>query len=542
MTGVKHALLAVALAAGPAVPLFGQAWVPHRPPCRISTGHFLVNGGVMQLKQAIEARYPDQRAGRLAEARRILLQAILERGQAENPAAWYYLGRYYYELPDPFGADSAFRRAVALAPDCASDVAGYILPLAGIALNEALRTWGAGQRDSAVAWFRVAGSLQPDDAEIPLYTAIMYAAVNEPDSAEMALATGLAAAGTDTAHAARRRQALLDVARAWETRAYQDPAVGSVAQTRASRDTTAPAISRDSTALAKITGDVARVRAGGRQLNPRSLEAFQRDSTQLSQRLERSRQLRDSLGASAAAESTAAARALAPAIRAYERYAAEYPTDVDAGMQLLRHYASAGDRGALEVVARRVADSEGAAPAALVQGGLGLYNDGYPGAAAIVLEGALARNRYDQRALSVLVHAYYALRRAEPLRDAARRLQEIDPLNPATPRAMALAWDLAGGSDSVARYLAVADTGLGWNVVVSQFAATERSVALNGNVRNASGRALPATTLVVEFLGSSGEVVASETVDLPALAPGGRQPLAVRVDRGGAVAWRYRRQ
>lgn len=542
---VRVARLVIALAAAGALagPAWAQGtWVGHRPPCKLSTGHYLINGAVMQLKQAVEARFPDQRLSRLAEARKILLQAMTTGGQADNPAAWYYLGRYYVEGPDPSGADSAFRRALALAPDCASDIAIYEAPLAAIALSEALRLWGASQRDSAIAAFALARSLAPGDAGVPLYEALMFASLGEPDAAARWLDEGTQAV-TDTTHAQRLKQAELEVARAYETRAYQhEPAVASAARTRVARDSMPGPIARDSALLARIIAEVGGLRASGGRLTPQSLQDFQRDSTALSERLAAERRAADSLTVAAAAESTAATTALEPALRCYRRLLEHYPGDVNAAMQMLRLQAATGNRAALDSLVQRVSAAPAADAPTLVQAALGLLGDGLPGPAAGLLEAALTRNVNDQRALTVLVHAYHALGRATPLADVAHRLLALEPLNPASARAMALAWDLAGQADSTARYLALADTGLAWNVTISQFTPGARATSVSGTVRNVVGRPLAAMALMFEFLDPAGTVLFRQAAAVPALAPGGREAIQVRVEQGGAVAWRYRRE
>src|SRR2546427_5010329 len=81
-----------ALCSAVAAPLLAQGgWVTPQPPCEISAAHFKVNGGVLHLKTAAEK--PDQRNGQLAEAHRVLEEAILQDKQEKNPGAWYYLDR-----------------------------------------------------------------------------------------------------------------------------------------------------------------------------------------------------------------------------------------------------------------------------------------------------------------------------------------------------------------------------------------------------------------------------------------------------------------
>jgi len=243
----------------------------------------------------------------------------------------------------------------------------------------------------------------------------------------------------------------------------------------------------------------------------------------------------------AASDSAAAVAALAPAIAAYEGHLARDPGDADAALQVVRLYSATGDRARLDTVVARVAASPSVAVASLVQTGLSLYSDGLLAPAARLVEAALARNPNDHAGLNVATYVYRALGDTARLRDVAERRLALAPLDPAAARAMALAWDLAGIGDSARRWVAVADTGLGWNVQVTQFQATEHGSAVNGDVRNAGARALPAVDLVFEFLDGAGGVIGSTTVSIPALDPTGREQIAIRLEQTGAQSWRYRR-
>jgi tetratricopeptide (TPR) repeat protein len=540
-----RARLLVAVGLGILLPASTAAqgtWVPHQAPCRLNTGHYLVNGGILQLKHGVESQYEDARARRFTEALKILHEAILEKDQGENAAAWYYLGRAYVLGNDLVGADSAFRRAVALAPVCADDIAQYRAPLATLALTAALRTWGAGAHDSAVAFFRLARSLDTADAEIPLYASMMYSSLKQPDSAARYLEAGLAVSRTDSAHAPRARQAQFEVARAYENRASAAvPAVQTVAQTRFARDTTARQIARDSALLERIVSDVAAMGREGGRLTPQARAAFERDSTLLADRLAAGRAARESLSATAAADSAVVTAALAPAAAAYAAYAARYPDDADAAVQLLRVIIATGDHAALAAAVDRLGASRGASSAAMVQAALSLYGDGLYDQARRLTTAALARNPNDHAALGIATHVNQALGDGAALLETARQRLALAPLDPGAARAVALGHDLAGSRDSATHWLAVADTGLVWNVHVSQFQPTEHAASLNGYVRNAVPRALPALELVFEFLAADGAVVATTPVSIPALEPNGRAPLSVRAEQGGAVSWRYKR-
>ncbi|HET7040139.1 MAG TPA: FxLYD domain-containing protein [Gemmatimonadales bacterium] len=522
-------------------PLSGQGkWVPHQRPCNVSASHFLVRGGQLHLKIAIESRFPEQRAGRLQDARQVLHRAIEEAGQGENAGAWYYLGRTYAELQDFAGADSAFRRAVALAPDCAADVAGYTIPLSNQALNAARLAWDAGQRDSALRAFRLAQGLDPGNAEIPLFVSMLFAREQQPDSAARYLDLGRQAAGADSAHATRLRQASFDVARAYETRAYQQvPATQTVARTRADRDSTARRVTGDSTQLARILAEVGGIRAQGQRLSPRALEAFQRDSTALTTRLASARPARDSLAARAAADSAAAADALAPAIAQYTSLVERYPDDPDAPLVLLRLLSAAGDRAGLDAAVERVARSTHA-DQSVVGTAASLQEDGQSAAAARLLEAVLERNPNHHGALAVLTGVLHQAGQGQPVLDVARRRIALAPLDPNAFRAMAVGWNLLGQEDSTLRYLALADTGLGWHVLPAGLNLGEHSATLSGYVVNAAATPRPALQLEFEFLDASGSVLGTASADVPALEPRGRSRFSVRVEQGGVASWRYR--
>src|SRR5207237_1025156 len=205
----------------PAPPL-AQGWVPPQPPCEISAAHFKVNGGVLHLKTAAEK--PDQRNGQLAEARRVLVEAILQDKQEKNPGAWYYLGRYYFEIGDAAGADSALARALALAPPCRQDIDGYRRRLWANTLNAGLAAWQGGKEDSAVALFGLAARLAPGNPKAFVALAGLYAGKDNYDSALVYYRRTVEAAGNDTAFAKDKRDALSNVARLLVGRAQNDAA------------------------------------------------------------------------------------------------------------------------------------------------------------------------------------------------------------------------------------------------------------------------------------------------------------------------------
>ncbi|HEX9727665.1 MAG TPA: tetratricopeptide repeat protein [Gemmatimonadales bacterium] len=544
MTSLVRTLISAGVAATAVVHSVAAqgSWTGHQPPCELNTGHFLISGATLYLKQAVETRHPNERDGRLAEAARVLTEAVTTGGQADNPGAWYYFGRYYSIQADPAGADSAFRRVLDAVPACADDVRQYLARLHPISLNEGLRTWGEGHLDSAVSYLHLAGRLNPDDAEVPLYLSVMYSAGGQLDSASKYAELGREAAKTDTAHAARLKQALLELASGYETKAYQEPAIITVPLTRQERDSIAIEMTTDSSRFADMAGQVAAIRARGNKLDDESAARFQAESTTVTNTLARYRSQYDSLVRHAQADSAAVAAAADPAIRHYGIYLEAYPDDVDAAMKVARLYSALGDAASLNAMIERVAASDEIPATQLVQGGLSLHNEGQNAAAIRLLEKALRQVPYERNALYVVARAYYALKDVDHMMPITERLLDVDPLNRSTVRMRALAWSLRAEADSVRHYVALADTGVAWNVTVTQFMVRDSSMALSGGVRNVARRPLPETTLVFEFLDEAGNVAFAESATVPALDPNGHHSLAIRHAEGGVVAWRYRRQ
>jgi tetratricopeptide (TPR) repeat protein len=491
---------------------------------------------MQHLKLAVEARDEDQREDRLRRAHEVLTRAIVENRQSDNPGAWYYLGRYFMYKRDPIGADSAFRNALELAPECADDIRSYVGRLQPDVRSAALRNWQEGRLDSATMLFHLARSLGPDDAEVPFFMAMMYTAEKQFDSASKYVGVGVELAGGDPALEQRQRQAMLDLVRGREAEAFEEPAVGQLMQSRVRRDSLGKAIREDSVRLAKLNAEWA-----GKRLRPNVRQAVQRDSTMLADRIAAARAALPAALEAAERDSAAATAAFAPTLQSYEGFLEQYPGDGETALRLLRRYSMMGHTTSMDRMIDRLAGLEDVDVPSLTQAGASIFNDGFPQQAAKLLGVSADRNPHFQSTHAARARVYYALGDAEQLTDVARRLIAIDPLNPQSVRMMAAAWDLAGNTDSVRKYVALADSGIGWGVTVTQFAPTASGALVNGSVANMTPRQLGPTTLQFEFLDDQGNVLATVPADIPALEPRRRHALSVRTDVGGVAAWRYRR-
>jgi cytochrome c-type biogenesis protein CcmH/NrfG len=165
-----------------AVPNTGHAQEYVRPRCSISRGHFLVSQAETYVKGGSEESDPDTRRRLFMDAQRTLNEA-LDRGQVENAAVWYFLGRTYFELDDPLGMDSAFSRTVRLEPDCEEEALYYRNLMWVPMYNSAVDSMQAGAFEDAKELFRRAGDLKPSDNISFYYLARIFAMEGEIDSA-----------------------------------------------------------------------------------------------------------------------------------------------------------------------------------------------------------------------------------------------------------------------------------------------------------------------------------------------------------------------
>src|SRR5881409_808144 len=528
-----------ALCTGFTAPLLEQGWVPPQPPCEISAAHFKVNGGVLHLKAAAEK--PDQRNGQLAEAHRVLVEAILQDKQEKNPGAWYYLGRYYFEIGDAAGADSALARALALAPPCRQDIDGYRRRLWASTLNGGLAAWQGGKEDSAAVLFRLAARLEPGNPKAIVALAGLYAGKDNYDSALVYYRRTVEGAGTDTAFAKDKRDALSNVARLLVGRAQNDAAARDYARLRASVDSIDRGLESDSTILARLTASSQSRKARGRRLAPSDQQTFARDSSGRGQAVAQARVARVALLQQMAADSGKLQAAFAPAISALQDYLAAYPGELDAAASLATLYAQSGRAAEAAAVFDSVAaHAQSFDPEELVTAGQRLMGQRLYRAGTRALAVALTKNPYRRDALYSLGVGYYQLRDSTRLLDVAPRLVQLDPLNRSSLKLLAAAWDLRGKHDSTLKYLAQADSLLAVEVTVSSFVPDSSGAALTLLATNLRPAPSKPFRLTVEFLDRQGKPVASEARELPAIAPQESQQLNLKVSGKGIVGWRYR--
>ena len=174
------------------------------PECGLKSGHFKVSSGATYLKTGVETDVPENQDRALENGERVLLEAMRQNDQADNPAAWYYLGRIYLQRGDLYGADSALTRAEKLAPDCAKEIDAYRRNAVSALLTGGNDFYDKKNLDSALALYSQAAVIY-GKSPIPHYqVASVYNEQGKADSA--ALHFGRAAdAGMNAADSAERQ-------------------------------------------------------------------------------------------------------------------------------------------------------------------------------------------------------------------------------------------------------------------------------------------------------------------------------------------------
>lgn len=537
---MRSAAVTIGLVTLGAIRLGAQArtWVEPQPPCDIKPGFFRLNSAIVDLQHATQQ--PQMRDHLLGQAQDVLVRSIRDDKQDRNPAAWYYLGRYYVEENDPVGADTAFAKALSLAPQCKADVASYMKPLAQATLSQGLTLWQAGNKDSAAIYLRRAYAVDSTNLRALFQLGLLYIEVNQLDSASVVLRRAAQASVGDTVYGDARRDALLTVARISYRQVQADPGVQKWQHTRYSRDSLAPNLASDSTILARMQASSLSRRARGARLSPTDQQSFSHDSAARADAVARDRAARDALLQQVVADSTAVQAVFEPAIASYKDLVTAYPSNIEAAASLAQIYVQAGRRteglSVFDGLFAHAADLSAGELYDLAQRLVGsrLYA---PGIKAYSL--ALARNPYHHNALSELGSAYIDTKDGANAVATLQRLVQLDPLNKETLHLMGQAWDLRGQTDSARKYTLASDS-MALDITIASIVPDSSGITLTGVATNSAKAPSKPLHLTVEFLDAQGGVVQSQGVDIPVVPPGGSQQFQAHAAAKGAIGWRYR--
>ncbi len=467
--------------------------------CGIKSGYFKVSSGATYLSTATNNETNRDRL--LGDAERVLREAILENGQAENPAAWYYLGRVYLFLADVVGADSAFSKAEALAPACKDEILGFRRATA-VALQEPAGLFLQAEKfDSALTVYRLAAVIYPGSAPVFMAMGTLFELGNQPDSAIVYFRKAAALGGDDRSSALARQRLAIIFAQSGQvdSAAVYYRLVISGAQASGDNDLS----NRATKSLAALFYNAERYR-----------EAI-------------------------------------PLLRASMGYG---PDDGSARQLLAASYRAVGQVDSADMVLREGgAAAGGAGPDTssanyFINRGAAYYQANEPAKAAADFEAALVREPDNRVALRNLVATYYGLHDAPKLAEVAGRIVALEPLSESARRFQIQGY-LWTNQRAELEPLSEELVALPVNLEELQLQVSGANVTLSGIATGRSGKtpkgaAVPPTAvaLVFEFLDAGGNVVTTVNATLPALQAGATSPVAVSATGQGITDWRYRRK
>jgi tetratricopeptide (TPR) repeat protein len=243
------------------------------------------------------------------------------------------------------------------------------------------------------------------------------------------------------------------------------------------------------------------------------------------------------------------------AAAAFEQYLKWVPNDNEAKRGLASAYRGGGkveQAQALEkdLVAAGGAPGAAGAPASqdLMSAGVNAYNDKKYADAAAAFEKLVAAEPYNRDALSNLSNTYLAMKDGPKLAATAAKLVGIEPLSENALKLQGEGFKQSAKIDDAVK-TAEKVLALPADVKASEFNATGSgaTLALTATGRAAqtpAGKPIAAAPIpiVVEFLDGTGNVVASQAAQVPALETGTSQDVKVSGQGGGIVAWRYKRK
>ena len=496
--------LGVVLLAVIAAPLSAQTARWAEPKCDLKPGHFNVNSGVLYLKSAANFKYEDQKQKDLRDAQRVLMQALTTQGQEKNPAAWYYLGRYYILTSDAVGMDSAFARAEALKPACKDDIGTWRRLLWIPTFNAGVAAWQANNSDSAIASFKRAASMLPDEPTSTKYLATLYFNGGQVDSAVVYFRRSADIAKKDPKFAQDYKDALYNLARIEQSQEHWDKA-GAAYQEYLTTYPNDPEVLAAMGTVYMQTGkkDSAfaiykRVVAKGDSMGYYTLY-------RVGAAIGQSVPLEPDTAAAGASCRTTARSARPPLTAARIRARCD---SVTKGMAN-EYFNSSKEAYTLSAQA---------------------------------LDASLKLNPLYREALIHRANTALGMRDSVMALQAARSLIGVDPMNKQSIKMMAYAQQANGKIDSTLYYLRLHDSTLVAEVTISQFDSTDSGRDLKGLVTNVRPGATPALSFAFDFLNNKGEVVETRTVDVPPIQPAQSSPIEIQAKGAGIVAWRYRRQ
>ena len=474
------------------------------PKCDLKPNNVMVNQGMLYLKSATTGRFEDQKKKDLSDAQRVLTQALTTGGQDKNPAAWYYLGRYYIMTEDAPGIDSTFTHALALKPDCKGDIDIWRRYVWVPTFNAGIAAWQANNLDSAIASFRRATALLPTEPTGIKYVATLYYNTGKADSAVVYFRRAADVAAADPKFAQDRKDALFNLGRIQQSLQKLPEAMATYREYLA-------LYPNDPEIMAALGG------AYMQRNNKDSAFAIYRQIVSRG----------DSIG-------------YYQLYRVGAEISQSVPDDPDTAV------AGAGCRRDARAIRPPLTVAKIRARCDSVTTGLAKAffassREAFT-LAAQALDASLKINPYYRETLIFRANTALGLRDSVTALTMSRRLLAADPMNKVGIKIMAYAQQQNGKVDSAIYYYRMSDSTLIGDVVVSQFDSTDTGRDVRGLVTNPRATANAPYKLIFEFVNLQGAVVATDTVQVAAIQPGQSQQFAMKPAGPTIAAWRYRKE
>jgi tetratricopeptide (TPR) repeat protein len=479
------------------------------PKCDLKPNDRLVNQGVLYLKSATTGKFEDQKKKDLSDAQRVLTEALTTGGQDKNPAAWYYLGRYYIMAGDAQGIDSAFTRAEHLKADCKGDIDIWRRYVWVPTFNAGIAAWQANNLDSAIASFRRASAILPGEPTGIKYIATLYYNAGKADSAVVYFRKAADAAAADPKFAQDRKDALFNLGRIQQSLQQLPEAEKTYREYLG-------LFPNDAEIMAAL---------GGVYMQKAAKDSTYRDSAFAIYRQIISKG--DSMG-------------YFQLYRVGAEISGSVPEDPDtsvAGNNCRRE--SRAKRPPMTAV--RIRAHCDSVTSRIAKTYLASSREAFS-LAAQALDASLKLNPYYRETLIFRANTALGLHDSVTALAMSRRLLAVDPLNRTGVKIMAYAQQQNGKIDSALYYYKLSDSLLVGDVAVSQFDSTDTGREVRGVVTNPREAPNAPYKLVFEFVDLQGQVVATDTVQVAATPPGQGQQFAMKPTGATIIAWRYRKQ
>ncbi len=463
------------------------------PECGIKPGHFRVGGAAVYVETAM--RNTSNRERLLEDSRRTVAEAITDDDQADNPGAWYILGRVYLYQADILGADSSFIRVEALAPECASEVATFRRNTWIAVRNYTLGQMQRSEIDSALATYRVGLSIYRGEADTYYVMASIQERAEQPDSNIYYLNAALGVEDTTESGVRVRRNAVRRLSRIYATAGEVDSAVKYL-QIVADM----AAATNDTTSLWSAQSQIARIYFTGERY-PEALVAFR-------------------VLAARKPDNEMIQRNIATVFQAMGQ--------VDSAQAIMAGMGGAGG-ATMDTTSARF----------LISRGVNKFQEQNYQAAAADFSRALKTEPSNRLAMINLGLAYNNLKDGPKLVAVAERSIAREPLHELSYQFLVQGYVYQ--RDNKANDASKRLDGLPITIDSITIQNSPGLMTITG-VALGRGRASAAIDLVFEFTGDDGAVLASVEVAIPALEPNGRSEFAAQGSVEGIVNWRYRVQ